>query len=240
MEVINKPWVPRHKAVTYMQEAEPLSDFKYLLESGINQLKTDDVKTTQTTNILTFYNELNNLYDATEPYFDMNPNDDNLGSIPIFTIKENKVETLSNQILETYKKQSKLGRNIIAKHGIYYTFGLVYFFAQKWLGKIRNKKVTNDDKQALLVKLLDNRAENTLYTIRTTDHITHRSISLIGSLLTYLSKSYLDFQQKAKTISHTDITLEEMLFYGKLIVHSNLFSGYTYEKVPNYKNYLVT
>ena len=129
---------------------------------------------------------------------------------------------------------------MIAKHGIYYTFGLVYFFAQKWLGKIRNKKVTKDDKLALPVKLSDNRAENTLYTIRTTDHITHRSISLIGSLLTYFSKSYLTFQQKAKTISHTDITLEEMLFYGKLIVHSNLLSGYTYEKVPNYKNYLVT
>ena len=62
-QVINKPWVPRHEALTYMQEAEPLTDFKYLLESGINQLKTDNVKTTQTTNILTFYNELNNLYD---------------------------------------------------------------------------------------------------------------------------------------------------------------------------------
>ena len=46
LEVINKPWVPRHEAITYMQEAEPLSDFKYLLESGINQLKTDYVKTT--------------------------------------------------------------------------------------------------------------------------------------------------------------------------------------------------
>ena len=48
------------------------------------------------------------------------------------------------------------------------------------------------------------------------------------------------FQQKAKTVSHTDIPLDEILFYGKLIVHSNLFSGYTYEKVTNYKNYLVT
>ena len=93
--------------------------------------------------------------------------------------------------------------------------------------------MTKDDKIALPVKLSDNRAENRLYTIRTTDHFTHISISLIGSLLTYLSKSYLTFQQKAKTISHTDITLEEMLFYGKLIGHSNLFSGYTYEKVPN-------
>ena len=109
---------------------------------------------------------------------------------------------------------------MIAKHGIYYTFGLVYFFAQNWLGKIWNKKVTKVDKLALPVKLSDNRAENTLYTIRTTDHITHRSISLIGSLLTYLSKSYLHFQQKAKTVSHKDIALDEILFYGKLIVHS--------------------
>ena len=50
----------------------------------------------------------------------------------------------------------------------------------------------------------------------------------------------MTFQQKAKTVNHTDIPLEEILFYGKLIVHSNLFSGYTYEKVTNYKNYLVT
>ena len=34
LEVINKPWIPKHKAKTYMQEAEPLTDFKYLLESG--------------------------------------------------------------------------------------------------------------------------------------------------------------------------------------------------------------
>ena len=132
----------------------------------------------------------------------MDPNNDTLDSVPIFTIKENKVETLSNQILDTYKKQRKLGINILAKHGIYYTFSLVYFFAQKWLGKIRNKKVTNVDKLALPVKLSDDRAENTLFTIRTTDHITHRSISLIGSLLTYLSKSHLNFQQKARTIRH--------------------------------------
>ena len=91
-----------------MQAAEPLVDFKYLLESGINQLKTEDVKTTQTTNILTFYNELNNLYDDSEPYFDMNPNNDTLDSVPILTIKENKVETLSNQILETYKKTKEI------------------------------------------------------------------------------------------------------------------------------------
>ena len=32
LEVINKPWIPKHEAKTYMQEAEPLTDFKYLLE----------------------------------------------------------------------------------------------------------------------------------------------------------------------------------------------------------------
>ena len=32
LEVINNPWIPKHKAKTYMQEAEPLTDFKYLLE----------------------------------------------------------------------------------------------------------------------------------------------------------------------------------------------------------------
>ena len=100
--------------------------------------------------------------------------------------------------------------------------------------------MANVNKLAQPVKLSDDRAENTLFTIRTTDHITHRNISLIGSLLTYLSKSYSNFQQKARTISHKDITLEEMLFFGKLVVHSNLFSGYRYEKVPSYMNYIVT
>ena len=122
-----------------MQEAEPLSDFKYLLESEINELKTDDVKTTQTTNVLTFYNELNHLYDDSNNYFDTNQYIDKQNSIPVLGFKNNKVETLNNQILETYKRQRKLGRNIIAKHGIYYPFGLVYFFAQKWLSKIQNK-----------------------------------------------------------------------------------------------------
>ena len=117
---------------------------------------------------------------------------------------------------------------------------MVYFIAQKWLGKVRDNKVSNINKIALPVKLSDDRAENTLFTIRTTDHITHRSISIIGSLLTYLSKTYLNFQLKAKTISHKDITLEEMIFFGKLVIHSNIILGYTYEKVPNYKNYLVT
>ena len=86
------------------------------------------------------------------------------------------------------------------------------------------------------MKLSDERAENTLFTIRTTDHVTHRSISMIGSLLTYLSKTYLHFQQKAKMISHKALELEEMILFGKLVIHSNVFLGYTYEKVPNYKN----
>ena len=62
LEVINKPWIPQHEAQTYMQEAEPLADFMYLLEYGINQLKTD-IKPSQTTNIITFYKDLNDLYD---------------------------------------------------------------------------------------------------------------------------------------------------------------------------------
>ena len=53
LEVINKPWIPQHEAQTYMLEAEPLTDFKYLLESGINQLKTD-TKQSQAVNIITF------------------------------------------------------------------------------------------------------------------------------------------------------------------------------------------
>ena len=56
--------------------------------------------------------------------------------MPILRIKNIKAETLSEKILETYKIQRKKGQNIIAKHGVYYTFGLVYFIAQKWLSKV--------------------------------------------------------------------------------------------------------
>ena len=210
----------------------------------INQLKTD-IKPSQATNIITFYNELNNLYDPIQPNLNKNPNDENSDLVPVFTIQNENIQTLSDQILEIYDNQRKLGRNIIAKHGIYYIFGLVNFFAQKWLSKIRNKtsnktQVYTNDQLALPTKLSDNIAENTIYTIRTTDHVTQRSSFLIGSLLAYLSKTYLALQQKANTIYHTDLKLDEILFYGKLIVHSNLFSEYPYEKVPNYKNYLIT
>ena len=68
-----------------MQEAEPLADFKYLLKSGINQLKTDR-KPSQTTNLITFYNELNDLYDPIEPILNKSPNDENSDLIPVFTI----------------------------------------------------------------------------------------------------------------------------------------------------------
>ena len=234
LEVINKPWIPQHDTRKHIQETEPLSDFQYLLESGINELKTEDIETSKTTNILTFHNELTHLYDNNDTY----SNTKNF--IPFLSIKNIEAETLNKEILETYKQQRKKGRNIIAKHGVYYTFGLVYFIAQKWLSKVRNINVTNINKIALPVKLSDDRAENSLFTIRTTDHVTHRSISIIGSLLTYISKMYLHFQNKAKTMDHKDITFEEMMFFGKLVIHSNVFSGYTYEKIPNYKNYLIT
>ena len=125
LEVINKPWIPQHEAKTYIQEAEPLSDFQYLLESGINELKTEDIETSKTTNILTFHNELTHLYDSNDTY----SNTKNF--IPFLSIKNTKVETLNKEILETYKQQRKKGRNIVAKHGVYYTYGLVYFIAQK-------------------------------------------------------------------------------------------------------------
>lgn len=46
------------------------------------------MKTTQTSNVPTFYNELNSLYDDSEPNSGINPKDDALSSIPIFTIKD--------------------------------------------------------------------------------------------------------------------------------------------------------
>ena len=173
------------------------------------------------------------MYDNEEDY-------NNTHYIPSLNISNHDDESLNKQILETYKQQRKLGRNILAKHGIYYTFGLVYFMAQKWLSKVRDIKITNIKKLSLPVKLSDDRAENSLFTVRTTDHVTHRSISIIGSLITYMSKMYLQFQHKAKTINYKDIATDEIIFFGKFVIHSNVFSGYTYDKIPNYKNYLIT
>ena len=64
---------------------------------------------------------------------------------------------------------------MVAKHGVYYTYDLVYFIAQKWLSKVRDNKVSDINKIALPIKLSDERAENTLFTIRTTDHITPKT-----------------------------------------------------------------
>ena len=101
LEVINKPWIPQHEAQTYMLEAEPLADFKYLLESGINQLKTD-TKPAQATNIITFYNKLNNLHDPIEPNLNKNSNDENSNVVYVFNIHNKNIQTLSDQILEIY------------------------------------------------------------------------------------------------------------------------------------------
>ena len=121
MEVIDKPWIPQHEAQSYMLKAEPLTDFKYLLESAINELKTD-TKQSQATNIITFYNELNDLYDSIELNLNKNSNDKNSDVVPVFTIHNENVQTLSEKILEIYDNQRKLGRNIIEKYGIYYIF----------------------------------------------------------------------------------------------------------------------
>ena len=64
----------------------------------INQLKTD-IKPSQATNIITFYNELNDLHDPIEPNFNKNSNDKNSDAVPIFTIHNENVQTLSDQIM---------------------------------------------------------------------------------------------------------------------------------------------
>ena len=248
LEVLNNPWVPRHEAQTYMQTAEPLTDFKLLLESGINQLKTE-INPLQTANIITFCDELSSLYNPVVPDVNKTPykhsNNDNLNLIPIFTIQNEKDHTLGEQIHEIYDNQRKLGRNVLARNGIYYIFGLVNFFAHKWLGKLKIRNFNKAQAQtinqlALPTKLSDDIAENSIYTIKTQDHVTQRNSFLIGSLLAYLSKTYLTLQQRANTVHYTDLKLDEILFYGKLVVHSNLFSEYPYERVSHYKNYQVT
>ena len=96
--MINKPWIPQHDARKYILETEPLSDFQYLLESGINELKTEEIETSNTTNVLTFHNEHTHLYDNYEDY-------SNTNYIPSLNISNHDNNSLNKQILETYKQQ---------------------------------------------------------------------------------------------------------------------------------------
>ena len=68
----------------------------------INQLKTD-IKPSQATNIITFYNELNNEYDPIELNLNKRPKDEY--SDLIFTIQNENIQTLSDKILEIYDNQ---------------------------------------------------------------------------------------------------------------------------------------
>ena len=121
----------------------------------INQIKTD-IKPSQATNIITFYNELNNEYDPIELNLNKRPN--NEYSDLVFTIQNENIQTLSDKILEIYDNQ------IREKYYSKTWYLLHFFFAQKWLSKIRNKtsnktQVYINDQLALSTKLSDNIAK---------------------------------------------------------------------------------
>ena len=60
------------------------------------------------------------------------------------------------------------------------------------------------------------------------------------SLLIYWTNLYLALNTKAKTTNYQNISLKDYLFWGKTVIHSTIHSTHTFEKVRNYKNFIIS
>ena len=83
-------------------------------------------------------------------------------------------------------------------------------------------------------------AKNELFSIVNKDHTTQQSKELIVSLLIYWSKLHYELNVKARTNSYQTISLKDYLFWGKTVIHSTIFSTQQFEKVRNYKNFVIS
>ena len=45
---------------------------------------------------------------------------------------------------------------------------------------------------------------------------------------------------KARTNSYQTISLKDYLFWGKTVIHSTIFSTQQFEKIRNYKNFVIS
>ena len=83
-------------------------------------------------------------------------------------------------------------------------------------------------------------AKNELFSIINKDHASQQSKELIASLLIWWSNTHHEINQKAKTNSYRTISLRDYLFWGKTVVHSTVFSVQQFEKIRNYKNFIIS
>ena len=83
-------------------------------------------------------------------------------------------------------------------------------------------------------------AKNELFSIVNKDHTTQQSRDLIISLLLYWSKLHYELNVKARNNSYQTIYLKDYLFWGKTVIHTTMFSTQQFEKIRNYKNFIIS
>ena len=127
----------------------------------------------------------------------------------------------------------------MGRYSVYYIFGLVKFAAYKWLNKIKSRKNKYDKKQVLPTTHSNSTAKNK-FSIINKDHFTQQSKELITSLLIYWTNLYLELNLKASTTSPQNISLKDYLFWGKTVIHSTIHSTHTFEKIRNFKNFIIS
>ena len=240
LKVIDQPWSPLHETKKYILEAEPLPDFVSHLEGGIEELKTTS---NDGSNLLTFINEITEFSDNSPEDFLMPEKDISLysNSDPeniILNIQEKS--DFMNQIIEVHKRLKKVGRHPLGRNGVYYIFGLVKFAAYKWLNKIKSRKNKYDKKQILPTSHSNSTAKNEIFSIINKDHYTQQSKELITSLLIYWTNLYLKLNLEASSTIPKNISLKDYLFWGKTVIHSTIHSTHTWERIRNFKNFIIS
>ena len=145
-----------------------------------------------------------------------------------------------SQIIEVHKKLKKKGRHPLGRNGVYHIFGLVKLAAYKWLNKIKSRKGKYNKNQALPTTHTSSKAKNEIFSIMNKDHFTQQSKELITSLLIYWTNLYLDLNTKVNTTSYQNISLKDYLFWGKTVIHSTIHTTHTFERIRNFKNFIIS
>ena len=133
-----------------MSEAEPLQDFIFHLEGGIEKLKTSS---SENSNLLTFLNEVSQFSEISSTSLNsdtdyMLPSSELISKNIILTNIHGESDFMS-QITEVHKKLKKEGRHPLGRNGVYHTFGIIKFAAYKWLNKIKSRKDKQNKIQTL-------------------------------------------------------------------------------------------
>ena len=83
-------------------------------------------------------------------------------------------------------------------------------------------------------------AKNEIFSLLNKDHFTQQSKELIASLLICWTNLYSVLNNKARATNYQTISLKDYLFWGKTVIHSTIHSIHTFEKIRNYKNFVIS